>query len=290
MNYLHKYLKYKSKYLAKKKEYYDSSMSDNNISCTGCNCNSDTNSNITIDPIYKYNNVSSFISDYEDGKIHFPVKRIYKSNKDIQDMFDKLKKINIYDKKQNRILLNEKYTVRNLNMDTNELVFKDTPYLILHNDSDYEDFNTLTDMFLEDLRMECEVYGSNTTPMTYFSKNYKQLAHEIYNKHKNITPYLLRETLWSKKKDIAECTAFKSINMMSIVQILYPEYKKIKDFSVLDPSSGWGDRLLAAMALDISYTGVDPNSKLHPRYKQMIDFFIKDTNTKNKYTLTKPKI
>jgi len=42
---------------------------------------------------------------------------------------------------------------------------------------------------------------------------------------------------------------------------------------VLDPCAGWGDRMLGAMSLmpDIveSYTGVDPNSALHPGYERL---------------------
>ena len=43
---------------------------------------------------------------------------------------------------------------------------------------------------------------------------------------------------------------------------------------ILDMSSGWGDRLVGAMACNIDcYHGFDPNSCLHPGYKKMIEFF-----------------
>ena len=45
---------------------------------------------------------------------------------------------------------------------------------------------------------------------------------------------------------------------------------------ILDLSSGWGDRLIGAMASDIDcYHGFDPNPCLHPNYKKMIKTFKK---------------
>ena len=59
--------------------------------------------------------------------------------------------------------------------------------------------------------------------------------------------------------------------------------------SVLDPSSGWGDRLIAAMCAGIRYVGVDPNYLLQPKYKEMIEFFMPKAKQKN-YTMIQAKI
>ena len=50
-------------------------------------------------------------------------------------------------------------------------------------------------------------------------------------------------------------------------------YKYFNATNVLDPFAGWGDRCLAAMALDINYTGIDSNKNLKPLYNKMINFF-----------------
>jgi hypothetical protein len=42
---------------------------------------------------------------------------------------------------------------------------------------------------------------------------------------------------------------------------------------ILDFSSGWGGRLLAAMSMDIPYIGIDANTKLENSYKKMIDAY-----------------
>ncbi|GMF27804.1 unnamed protein product [Phytophthora fragariaefolia] len=47
-------------------------------------------------------------------------------------------------------------------------------------------------------------------------------------------------------------------------------YHRFKAMSVLDPSSGWGNRMLAAMSMNIDYIGVDSNKKLRYGYKNCI--------------------
>lgn len=48
-------------------------------------------------------------------------------------------------------------------------------------------------------------------------------------------------------------------------------YKKYKATSVLDPTAGWGGRLLGAWALGINYTGMDTNLEMIPAYQAMTD-------------------
>lgn len=47
-------------------------------------------------------------------------------------------------------------------------------------------------------------------------------------------------------------------------------YALFRASHVLDPTAGWGGRMLAAHALGISYTGIDTNLSLRPGYKGMI--------------------
>jgi len=46
-------------------------------------------------------------------------------------------------------------------------------------------------------------------------------------------------------------------------------YKKYNAKSVLDPTAGWGGRMLGAWALDIDYTGIDTNVEMIPAYDAM---------------------
>ena len=53
-------------------------------------------------------------------------------------------------------------------------------------------------------------------------------------------------------------------------------YQKYRAKSVLDPTAGWGGRMLGAWALDIDYTGIDTNTELKPAYDKMIEFLDKE--------------
>lgn len=46
-------------------------------------------------------------------------------------------------------------------------------------------------------------------------------------------------------------------------------YSKYSATSVLDPTAGWGGRLLGAWALDINYTGIDTNTEMREAYDLM---------------------
>jgi hypothetical protein len=54
-------------------------------------------------------------------------------------------------------------------------------------------------------------------------------------------------------------------------------YKKYNAKSVLDPTAGWGGRMLGAWALGIQYTGIDTNTNMKGAYTNMIDTLDKKT-------------
>lgn len=54
-------------------------------------------------------------------------------------------------------------------------------------------------------------------------------------------------------------------------------YTKYRAQRVLDPTAGWGGRMLGAWALDIDYVGMDTNTDLQPAYDKMIQF-LRDQN------------
>jgi hypothetical protein len=218
-----------------------------------------------VDDLYKYTNIDDFINDFKKGQIHYPVKRIYKSSNDIHQMMDNLKKYNIFE--DNRLDNNaEPYKIYQINLNEKELLFNGKYVLIINKNDDYDRFEILSDMFLEDLRVNCSIMNTKDTSYNYFYKNYKDIASKILNQNNKITPHIIREYLWN---NIVECTSFKPNVLIAIKQILYPNNTN-NDFEMLDPSSGWGDRLIGAIAMNIKYTGVDPNTQLHPRYQQKI--------------------
>jgi DNA modification methylase len=54
-------------------------------------------------------------------------------------------------------------------------------------------------------------------------------------------------------------------------------YKYFGATKILDPYAGWGDRCIAAMAMNIDYIGIDSNKKLKPLYDRMINYYPTDS-------------
>jgi hypothetical protein len=55
-------------------------------------------------------------------------------------------------------------------------------------------------------------------------------------------------------------------------------YVRFRARHVLDPFAGWGDRCLAAMALNIDYTGIDSNLDLAPCFRSMVNYYPHDSS------------
>ena len=58
-------------------------------------------------------------------------------------------------------------------------------------------------------------------------------------------------------------------------------YKKYRAKSVLDPTAGWGGRMLGAWSLGIDYTGIDTNVEMKPAYADMMAFLKAETGFDN---------
>lgn len=73
-------------------------------------------------------------------------------------------------------------------------------------------------------------------------------------------------------------------------------YQKYKAKSVLDPTAGWGGRMLGAWALDIGYTGIDTNTEMVPAYNDMMDLLKNyngeddKSNFSELFTIEKPEL
>jgi hypothetical protein len=68
-------------------------------------------------------------------------------------------------------------------------------------------------------------------------------------------------------------------------------YKKYNAKSVLDPTAGWGGRMLGAWALGIDYTGIDTNTEMVDAYNNMISFLNEHNEFDNNlFETPKPKL
>lgn len=214
----------------------------------------------------------------EKKKFKFPYK--YKSyvdiNYEIKKRFNLLRKFNYKD----RLLLNKEYTLRGLEkLKPEDILYKGkfsqdtntkegTYTILLTKDSDYDDFNILSDFFNERCRMKCVLTGRHTSPYDYWQNNHDKIIAFCKKKYGTINNHNLRESVYELFYNRrGECTSHRPNNIMSMMQIF-------KAKKILDPSAGWGDRLVGAIAADcVLYVGVDPNPCVHKGYQKMINTF-----------------
>ena len=132
-------------------------------------------------------------------------------------------------------------------------------YLLADNKA-YDNVYILSDTFNDICRSKCG-FGNNISPLEYFQNNHNKLVNHIKNKKLEVNKLNMREAIY---ENTIEC----SIHNPAVIKFFINKYHAKK---VLDPCSGWGDRLLGAMASGIQeYTGIDPNECLHPNYQKMI--------------------
>lgn len=127
--------------------------------------------------------------------------------------------------------------------------------------------NKSSNYFHQDLRYKCDSINS---PSPWRNWNEKKFFFTLCN------------ALWSLKvKEVTSETLRSCIALRKYISSFYrpSAAKTIYDYfgakQVLDFSSGWGDRLSAAMASETveEYVGIDPNKELYEGYQQQIRLF-----------------
>lgn len=113
----------------------------------------------------------------------------------------------------------------------------------------------ITDWFSEEARIKCR-FSSFCSPLEYYTKNKKKYESHLGN-------YFTIDNELSK---IRSCNNFPTTIVITVLKFFKPK-------NMLDFSSGWGDRLIGAMAYGCEYTGVDPSSEMKSHYTEMISFF-----------------
>jgi hypothetical protein len=74
---------------------------------------------------------------------------------------------------------------------------------------------------------------------------------------------------------------FSSISIFRPVMAMEIYCKYTPRIAILDPTMGWGGRLIGACALNLpKYIGIDANPNLSEPYRQMMDFVVDKTETK----------
>jgi tRNA1(Val) A37 N6-methylase TrmN6 len=117
------------------------------------------------------------------------------------------------------------------------------------------------------------------SPIKYWNKNKTNILKKISKKD----IHRLREYLYENTK---LCNNFRITVSLAILQMFKPK-------KWLDISAGWGDRLIASIALlntnNINcYIGIDPNKELMPCYQNIINDLCNPLLTKNINIINEP--
>lgn len=136
----------------------------------------------------------------------------------------------------------------------NELLYAGRAQYIRVDPAAYWDHDLLSDAFTETARIQCR-RNDGESPAAYWAKH----AATIIRSCNPCTATSIRDKL---AEACFECTTFKPSLLVGIAKLLCGPRPRI-----LDISSGWGDRLIGAMALDAAaYYAADPNTALQPGY------------------------
>lgn len=128
-------------------------------------------------------------------------------------------------------------------------------YAILeHSPDDYLKYNEISDYFVEPVRAKARRRNMRENMLEYWNSHKKEIQAITDDIHEQ------RELIWKRYKEVG---TFRPTNLAAMIKLF-------KATSILDFSAGWGDRLIAAMAMNVdSYIGIDPNLDLHPCYSEI---------------------
>lgn len=115
----------------------------------------------------------------------------------------------------------------------------------------------ITNKFTFQERMNCSFQG-NPTPMEVYEKIGSRLLKQYDDKRKVWEHILKRHS---------HCTQYPIPHCMGILNLFKPK-------RWLDPTAGWGDRLLSAIAYGCDYVGVDTNTSLFPKYDAILRKYV----------------
>jgi len=184
----------------------------------------------------------------------FPLRRYYTNN--FRNLFKNLKK---YTPSYSSSPFYIKALPENFNYRCD---FRDKFLSIQNFQEDYWKINIIVDYFTEEARMKCR-YGDEISPEEYFQRNLKGLVSSLVRKGLPVNGVNLREELYLTGP--RECFRMKATVMYSLYYYFFPD-------KVLDPFSGWGGSLLAAMAIPVSeYWGYEVNPDLKKPYEEIND-------------------
>lgn len=157
--------------------------------------------------------------------------------------------------------------------------FRGTPFIIGSSTNTYETADVLSDHFIEEIRLLAKRSDQKYSIMESWNNipQLKQIMETAISKD-TISDRTLRDAIY---ETFAETKTFNPSWAIALLKNVLN--KDLTDLKWLDISAGWGDRLIAAMSLNMQYLGYDPNVQLQEGHNKMIELFGDVNKHKIKY-------
>lgn len=208
-------------------------------------------------------------------KIDFPYKR-HQFSKGPGEFFDRLKKSFItWSTSPYRIMENTfthkllPVTVKGVTIvNNNEIYMVDTKSLLEYDES----VNPISDYFIENSRVKGRRLESKLSIYEGWLKDddfVKQVIVTAGDTFKYVDAYSMREAMYIVKK-YPETPAERPSFILGLYKYLLGD---IDNPRIFDACAGYGDRLIAAIAMGVEYLGVEPNTMSKSGFDEMIKLF-----------------
>lgn len=148
-----------------------------------------------------------------------------------------------------------------------KLSLSDTETIIYEEryDRNIQKLSSITDYFIYPCRMKCLVEKSSFSPYDIYLK--------ALEKNKKFNQDQKKQLLYDMKKH-PNCSL---LHFRRLIHILKEMMGNRTDIKYIDSSSGWGDRMIAALLLGVEeYVGYDPNECLTKGHTEIINYFKDD--------------
>ncbi|CAH6419652.1 Hypothetical protein HVR_LOCUS726 [uncultured virus] len=197
------------------------------------------------------------------GEIWFPFQKYFRGTPAI--LFANLKTIDLP-------VVREPYRLRSYYPQYGSYLppkFRGFPTIIAGTRNTYDTADVLSDHFIEDVRLKAKRYDQIQSILSCWTSTFclKEFMKVALNKNR-VSPQTLRDSIY---ESTPETKIFNPTWARALIKLVMGPDVAGKKW--LDISAGWGDRLLAAMSLNMDYTGYDPNIELNPGHSAMIAMF-----------------
>lgn len=187
----------------------------------------------------------------------FPYRTNSISDEEKLALFDQLKKLRL------RKYVTSRFHYRTTTKLAKIFYTKDGRYQYLINDPNDYPITMLSDYFVDHCRVQCR-FGSFISPYQYYQENKDKIVAYIESKGLEASHKNLREAVYEKH---VECSIHNPLIIKYFIELYGAK-------TILDMSSGWGDRLIGSLAANVDkYVGTDPNSCLYEAYDEIIKLF-----------------